>query len=115
VIAAAVFFLLIFLFGLWLYRSGTPYNGIVLTLHKLLSLAALVFLGVTINRSHPLATLGTIQLVVVMVAGLSFIAAIVSGGLLSTDRPQPAAITALHRITPFLAVFASAAILYLLR
>ncbi len=43
-----------------------------------------------------------------------FVIAIISGGLLSTDKALPPAVKVLHRVSPFLTVLASAVNLYLL-
>jgi hypothetical protein len=46
--------------------------------------------------------------------GLFFLGTIITGGLLSTGKPMPAAILTIHQITPFLTVFSTAVTLYLL-
>jgi hypothetical protein len=43
VVSAGLFFLFIFLSGFWLSRTGKPYSGIILTIHKLIGLAAVPF------------------------------------------------------------------------
>jgi hypothetical protein len=45
---------------------------------------------------------------------LLFLATIISGGLLSTDKAMPTAILTMHQITPFLTVLTTAVTLYLL-
>jgi hypothetical protein len=114
VVGAGFFFLVIFLSGIRLSRSGRPFNGIILTIHKLISLAAAVFLVVTIYQMNQVATLGAIELAAGVVTGLLFLGTGISGGLLSTDQPKPRAILTMHRIAPFLTVFSTAVTLYLL-
>ena len=114
IIGSGLFYLLIFLSGFWLTRSGKPYNVIVLTIHKLISLAAVVFLVITIYQANQVAKLSAIELVAGVVTGLFFLGTIVTGGLLSVDRPMPAIVLWLHRITPFLTVLSTAVTLYLL-
>jgi len=109
-----LFFLFIFISGLWLSRSGKPFNGIILTIHKLISLAAAIFVVITIYRVNQGATLNAIGLTAGVVTGLVFLGTGVSGGLLSTGKPMPAAILTMHRVTPFLTVLFTAATLYLL-
>jgi hypothetical protein len=108
------FFLFTFISGFWLSRSGKPFNVIILTIHKLISLAAAVLLGIVIYRINQVAPLRTIELAAGVVTGLFFLDAVVSGGLLSIGKPMPAAILTMHRITPFLTLFSAAATLYLL-
>jgi hypothetical protein len=113
VVSAGLFFLFIFLSGIWLSRSGKPLNGMILTIHKLISLAAVVFLIITIYRINQVATLSAMGLTAGVVTGLFFLGTIIAGGLLSTGKPTPAAILTMHQITPFLTVFSTAVTLYL--
>ncbi len=114
VVSAGLFFLFVFLSGFWLRRSGKPYNGIILTIHKLISLAAVVLLATTIYQINQATALSAIELSASVVTGLLFLGAIITGGLLSTDKPMPTAIQRLHQITPYLTVLSAAATLYLL-
>jgi hypothetical protein len=113
VAGTGLFFLLIFLSGIWLSRSGKPYHMIILNVHKLISLAAVVFLVITTYRMHQAANLGAMGLTAGVVTGLLFVGTIITGGLLSTGKPMPGAILAMHRITPVLTVLSTAATLYL--
>ena len=114
VVGAGLFFLFIFLSGIWLTRSGKPYSGAVLTVHKLVSLAAVVLFIVALVRTNREATLSTIELSAGVVTGLLFLGTIVTGGLLSTDKPMPEAVLTLHRISPPLTVISTAVALYFL-
>jgi hypothetical protein len=112
-VGAGLFFLFIFLSGFWLSRSGKPFNGVILTIHKLISLAAAVFLVITMVRINQVAALSGIEMTTVVVTGLLFLGTGITGGLLSIDKPMPAAILTIHQITPFLTVLSTAATLYL--
>lgn len=114
IVGPGLFFLLVFLSGFWLSHAGKPLNGIILTFHKLVSLAVVVFLAVTMYQTNQVAALSTLELTAGIVTGLFFLGAIITGGLLSIDKPMPAAILALHRLTPFLAVLSTAVTLFLL-
>jgi hypothetical protein len=48
VVGAVLFFVFIFLSGFRLSRSGKPYSVILLNVHKLISLAIVVFLVIAI-------------------------------------------------------------------
>ena len=110
----AFLFVLVFLFGFWLTRTGKPYNGIVLTIHKLIALAALAILAITIYRTAKQTELSAAIWIAGVASGLFFVVAIVSGGLLSTDKTLPPAIKLLHRVSPFLIVLSTAATPYAL-
>ncbi len=87
---------------------------IILTIHKLIALATLVFLIVIVVRVNKAIGLNSIQWVSTTIAGLLFIATIASGGLLSTGKSMPAAILWLHRVAPYLTLLATVASMYLL-
>jgi hypothetical protein len=113
-VSTTLFYFFIFIFGFWLSYAGKPYSVIILTVHKLISLAAFVFLIVTVYRFNQASTLNAIELTTAVVTGLLFIGTIITGGLLSTDKPMPAMVSTLHLILPFLTVPSTAATLYLL-
>jgi hypothetical protein len=114
VLVAGLSYLFIFLSGFWLSKSGKPYNVIVLTIHKLISLAAVVALVIVMIQSNQVAALSAIELIAGVVTGLFFLGLMVTGGLLSTDKPMPAVVLRLHQIAPYLTVLSTAATLYLL-
>jgi hypothetical protein len=114
VAGAGVSYLFIFLAGFWLSRSGAPYSVLTLTIHKLISLAAIILLGITAYQTNQAARLGAIELLVVVVAGLLFIGTIATGGMLSTEKTMPDIVHRLHRITLYLTVLFTAVSLYLL-
>ena len=115
VVGTGLFFLFIFLSGIWLSRSGKPLNGLILNMHKLISLAAGVLMIITLYRMNQAAALVTTELVTVVVTGLFFVVTVVFGGLLSTGKPMPAVILRMHQVMSVLTVLAAAAGLYLLR
>jgi hypothetical protein len=114
IVGSGLFFLLIFLSGFWLSRTGKPYSTIIFTIHKLIGLAAGVFLVLTVYRIHQVAPLGPVEITAIVVTVLFFAGTVTAGGLLSIDRPMPAAILTLHQITPYLTVLSTAVTLYLL-
>ena len=113
VVGAGLFFLFIFLSGFWLGRSGKPYSVIILTIHKMISLAAAIFLVITIYRINQVAKLSAIELLAVVVTGLLFLSTGVSGGLVSADKAMPVAVLRVHHIVPILTVLSTAATLFL--
>lgn len=113
VVGTGLFFLLIFLFGFWLNRTGKPYSAILFNIHKLLGLGALVFLAITIYQINQAATLNAIELTACLATGLFFLSTIVSGGLVSIDKPMPVPISIMHKLFPYLTVLSTAVTLYL--
>jgi len=114
-IVAGLVFVVIFASGYWLSRAGKPYNVIVLTVHKLISLAAVVLLVIVMIQSNQVAALSAIELSAGVVTGLFLLGLMATGGLLSIDKQMPAIVLRLHQITPYLTVAAAAVTLYLLQ
>ena len=114
VLVAGIFFGLILLSGIWLKRSGKPYSVIVLTIHKLISLAAVGFLARAVVQMNRTAPLGATGLALAVATGVMFLTTIVTGGLVSIDRPVPAAVKTLHRVTPILTALSTGLTLILL-
>lgn len=113
-LSMALFFIFIFSSGFWLMISGKPFNGIVFTVHKLVSIATLVFLGVMVSQVNQHNQLTAIQIAVIVSTGLFFLITIVSGGLLSIDKSMPTIILIIHRIMPVLSLLSTALMLYLI-
>ena len=109
-----IFFLFIFLSGFWLNRAGKPYSMALITVHKLIGLAAGIYLGVSIYRLHQVAPLGTAQFVVIAVTVLSFLINVTTGSLLSAERAMPQAVSVVNKWFPYLTVIATGVMLYLL-
>lgn len=114
-IVAGLVFVVIFASGYWLNRAGKPYSVIVLTVHKLISLAAVVFLVVAMAQANRAATLSAIGLAAGVITGLFFLGLMATGGLLSSDKQMPTIVLRLHQIAPYLTVLSTAVTLYLLQ
>lgn len=113
-VVAGLFFLLILLSGVRLSRAGRPLNVGISTIHKLISLAAGVFLLVTIYQRNEVVPLRVTEWIVIVVTGLCFAGTVASGGLLSSEKQMPVAVLRVHQVVPVLTVLASGVTLYLL-
>lgn len=114
VVGAGLFFLFIFLSGFWLSHSGKPYRVIILTIHKLIGLVAGVFLVMTVYRIHQVVPLSPVENTTIVVTVLFFAGNVATGGLLSTNKPMPVAISMIHKLSPYLTVLSTTVTLYLL-
>ena len=115
IIVAGLVFVVIFGSGYWLSRAGKPYNVIVLTVHKLISLAAVVLLVIFMIQANREAVLSAMELVASVVTGLFFLSLIATGGLLSMDKEMPSIVRKQHQIAPYLTLLSAAVTLYLLQ
>ena len=112
VIAIGVLFVFKFLSGVWLTFAGKPYNAAVLAIHKIISLLTVGLIAVTILYLRRGVGMNAVEIVAVVVTGLLFLLAILSGGLASIEKPTNAGILIIHRVAPFLAVLSTAVTIY---
>ena len=112
-IVAGLFFLFVFLSGIWLSLRGRPLNVGISTVHKLGGLVAGIFLLVTIYQRHRMIPLNAMEWIAFGVTGLCFLGTVASGGFLSSDKPMPVAVLWAHQVVPVLTLLSSGATLYL--
>ena len=113
-IAAGVLSIFTLLSGVWLSHSGKPYNTAIFTIHKLIAVATVVVIGMSVVNLYKSLDIRTFVVFLgIAISVLFFLSLVVSGGLLSLDiLPQVA--LRIHQVVPLLAVAASAMTLYLL-
>ena len=114
VLVTITLFVLVFVLGFVLQRRGRPHHVLLLTAHKLLALAALILMAITVIRINRATPLNTVALVAAVATAVFFVVAIISGGLVSTDKPAPPIALLVHRVTPFMTVAVAAATFLLL-
>jgi peptidoglycan/LPS O-acetylase OafA/YrhL len=114
IIGAGLGFILIFLSGFRLKRADKPYRTIPLNFHKLIGLATGILLAVTVYQVQRAAPHTPVDSAALLVTGLFFVSMIISGGLVSIDKPMPAIISRVHRLFPYLTALSSGITLYLL-
>ncbi len=85
-----------------------------MNLHKFASLAALVLLVMLLVHANRMASPGGLVWAVCAIAGVSLLAAVVSGGVVAAQDPTPVAGMAVHRIVTFVAAISNGAAMWLL-
>lgn len=113
-VIAGTFFLFILLSGLWLSRRGRPLHTGISTIHKLISLAAGVFMGLVIHQVNQADPLSATEWMAIAVAGVFAAATVASGGLLSLEKPARVAVLRVHQVMPVLTTLSCGVVLYLL-
>lgn len=116
IIGAGAAFIIMFLSGIWLNRTGKPYGTLVFGIHKLIGVGIAVFLFITIRQIHRATPLSSLELVAVVVAVLFFLATVTTGSLLSIpiSKPMPGIVTTLNKIFPYFTILSTVVTLYLL-
>jgi hypothetical protein len=113
IIVAGLFFIFIFLSGFWVRSDGKPYHSFVLTIHKLIALAAGVVLCVALYWQNQAVGLGSLDLTAVFVTGMLFVITVLSGGIWSIEKDIPGVVLSLHQVSLFLSMFSTGVLLYL--
>jgi hypothetical protein len=108
-------FISILISGLWLRKSGKPYNMAVLTVHKLISVGVVIFIFIIIYQLYKSALLNALEFVLSLVMFLAFLGAVITGGLLSTNKPMPSFVTVIHKMSSFASILLTAVLIILLK
>ena len=106
-------FLLMILSGIWLTKTGKPYNPVLFNVHKILSLAAVVLAGIQAYALFRQVDTGSLEATLLILAAALFLVLIVSGGLLNEDFRIHDLLRIVHRITPVLAIAITGVLFYL--
>ena len=114
IIATGALYAVIFAFGFIMTQFGSPYNTILLNIHKFASLGAIYLLYRSFNAVHQASGLNTLVIVLGVITGLTFLGIIATGGLISIGGDVPEIVYIAHHLMPFLNVAAATASLYLL-
>jgi hypothetical protein len=107
-------FIFIFVSGFWMSHKGKPYNVFPNTIHKLISLAVLVYVIMILYQANLISPLGTLELIVSGITVFFFLVLFATGGILSAAKTIPRPGQIVHRILPYVALLSSGATLYLL-
>lgn len=100
--------------GVVLSSLGRPLNSVVFGLHKIIAMGTIILLGLTIKNQVPTADLQIQQIILIIIAGLLFLTLVVTGILLSFERPVPTAVLRIHQIVPWLTLVVSSVTAYFL-
>ena len=98
-IIAGILFIFSVLSGFWLSKTGKPYHIAIETVHKLLSLAMVVFMVIAVVKWNKNPGFDTTNTIVALAIGLSFVSAIATGGILSHKDTVDTTIQSIHKIS----------------
>jgi hypothetical protein len=113
IVLAIGFFVLMLLSGIWLRTKGKPYNKLIFSIHKIMTILTILFVAryvILLKKTVEMAQL-TVTLFWVSVA--FFIISFISGAILSFEKPMPDALTKLHRISALLVTVLAGVTVYL--
>lgn len=98
-------------FGVLLHKAGKPYNSFYFTLHKLLSLAFLIFVTITCTLAFRQSAFVLFHWLCVVFLGLSVLALLLSGAMMSLDKLNDMMLV-VHRIASGICLISTVLLLY---
>ena len=115
-IAAGILFLLTLISGVIVSHSGRPLSVGLVTVHKLIAVVGIVLIGMAVNQLYKTADGKLlIELSVIVLSGIFFLALIATGALLTREEMQlPELVLKIHQVAPLLALASSTVSIYLL-
>jgi len=116
IVSMGVGFVILFLSGFWLNRTGKPYGTLIFTIHKLIGMGMGILLFVIVREIYQTASLRPMETIAVIATVLFFIATVTTGSLLSIpiSKPMPNIVSILNKVFPYFTVLFTAVTLYLL-
>lgn len=96
--------MVVFILGYWLRVLGTPYNTILLAIHKLLAVVGIIVVGVHVYKVMQTIEPGGSTYLLIALTLIFAVATLATGGILSAiDSPKPIVLWS-HRLLPYLAL-----------
>jgi len=112
--ALGFLFLLIIISGIWLAKTGRPYQPAMFNVHKLVSLATIALTGIVLYGILKTTQGSSVVFVLLMIAVLFLLALIVTGGMLNLEKPYYNALRTIHRIVSPLSILILTGIFWIL-
>lgn len=103
-VITAIFTIIAILSGIMLRRSGEPYKTGVFTLHKLSVGGTIIFVVLIYVQHFKLLSFESFGLILFILSDLVFIAAFVTGALLSFEKIAFYKLKILHRVLSWLTI-----------
>jgi hypothetical protein len=113
IVLAISFFVLMLLSGIWLRTKGKPYNKLIFTIHKIMTLLTILFVTRYIILLKNSVEMVQLSVTFFWVSFAFFIISFISGALLSFEKPMPDALTKLHRLSALLVTLLGGVTVYL--
>ena len=112
-ITIAALFTVMLLFGIWLSLAGKPYNAVLMSVHKILALAAAVVIVVSTLDWIKVTEMRASFWILIIFYGILYFITFISGVLLSFDKPYNTIIVIVHKISLIAAALSTGLMIYL--
>jgi hypothetical protein len=109
-----ILFLAMILSGVWLTKKGKPYPTSIFTIHKLVVLAAMAYIGYFFYTTFMIETVSSAANLLIILSAVFLVLAFITGAILSIVKDARPAQLFAHKITPVLSLVFVAITLFLL-
>jgi len=103
-ILSAITFPCLIITGIWLRQKGRPYSTLPFTVHKLITIGAIILLWLIFRDQGNWQIALEGGLIMLIISATLFLATFVSGALHSFEKPSPWIIGIIHKIAPYLLI-----------
>jgi len=101
--ASEIGFFLTLVFGIWLSRSGKPYNGPLFNIHKLIALGTLIVPFRQVYSIYNNLNAQALLIILLVVAGICVVVLFASGAFLSIGIMDYVLMKTIHKVAMVLA------------
>lgn len=103
-LVALILFVITVGFGIWVGKTGRPYNPALFNIHKLIALAGVVIAVLRLKSSFPLAVHSGWMAAILAAAASSVVMLFATGGVMSIRKDEPGIALFFHRAGPVIIV-----------
>ncbi|MBN1117341.1 MAG: hypothetical protein JXA77_09070 [Bacteroidales bacterium] len=114
-VLTGVLYILILLSGIWLSRTGKPYNSGIFTIHKLFVLGTLIFLGITLFKGFQFSEASSLLKLCLVLSCFLLITVFVTGAVISIVEEPFLPVLWTHRVVPYISLIILSVTLVLYR
>jgi len=102
ILAILIILPVIVLSGVFLRRASRPYNKLLFTLHKTAAVVAVIFSVIVIRLFIINSVAAGILVYLLYLTAFLILAGFISGALQSFERPPPAFVNIIHKVSSYL-------------
>jgi hypothetical protein len=113
-LAAIVLFIFKVASGIWLRISNRPIHPALLNLHKYIALGTIAVIILIVRQSYSEAGANALATGAIVLMAIFSLIAVITGGLVSLEKPTVPAVKLLHKAMPFLTAVFTLLAIYLL-
>jgi hypothetical protein len=97
IIISSALLILLIVAGVYIHRTGKPYNNFIFSIHKIFTIVMIIILVIVVKSSLRETDVGLLYYLLLIAASVALTGLLISGGMMSLDRHQETMLV-IHRI-----------------